>query len=349
MTQRRIADFGVRIGEMACGPRDAITDVPGVRVGHATLKEGNACTGVTVILPARGDLFTHKLVGASCVLNGFGKTLGLMQLDELGSIETPIALTNTLNVGLVHDALVQYAIDQGAAHGTTVKSVNPIVCECNDAGLNDIQHRAVRAEHVFSAIESASEDFAQGCVGAGAGTVCHSLKGGIGSASRIVPIDGRDYVLGALVQTNHGRLHDLTIDGDKVGLRIEQGIEQLPVDKGSCIVVIGTDLPLSDRQLRRVLRRSAVGLARAGSYIGHGSGEVVVGFTTANRIHMDDPHDVIPQYVLREDRMDVLFRACAEAVEEAILNSLAAAETTVGYEGTKKVALSDLWKGARHA
>ena len=349
MTQRRIEDFGVKIGEMARGERDAITDVPGVRVGHTTLREGDACTGVTVLLPAPGDLFTHKLVGACCVLNGFGKTLGLMQLEELGSIETPIALTNTLNVGLVHDALVQYAIDQGRAHGVSVRSVNPIVCECNDAGLNDIQHRAVHAEHVFAAIDSASEDFAQGCVGAGAGTVCHSLKGGIGSASRIVPIDGHDYVLGALVQTNHGRLHDLTIDGDKVGRRIEQGIEQLPVDKGSCIVIIGTDLPLSDRQLRRVLRRSAVGLARAGSYIGHGSGEVVVGFTTANRIDAGAPEGIVTQRILREDLMDAPFRACGEAVEEAILNSLAAAETTVGFEGTKKIALSDLWKGVPHA
>ena len=154
---------------------------------------------------------------------------------------------------------------------------------------------------------------------------------------------------GALVQTNHGRLHDLTIDGDKVGRRIEQGIEQLPVDKGSCIVIIGTDLPLSDRQLRRVLRRSAVGLARAGSYIGHGSGEVVVGFTTANRIDANAPEGVVTQRILREDLMDAPFRACAEAVEEAILNSLAAAETTVGFEGTKKTALSDLWKGVPHA
>lgn len=347
MTARRISDFGISIGKLPRGPRNALTDVPGVAVGHCTVRTQAWNTGVTVILPAQDNLFLHKVVGACQVLNGFGKTLGLMQLEELGTIETPIALTNTLNVGLVHDALVQYSIDQGHAAGVEVESVNPIVCECNDAGLSDIQHRAIGYAQVMEAISSAGADFAQGCVGAGTGTVCHSLKGGIGSASRLLEVDGKTYALGALVQTNHGMLSDLRIDGAPVGREIEAGILQEKVDKGSCIVVVGTDLPLSDRQLKRVLRRAAVGLARVGSYIGHGSGEVVVGFSTANRVHRQEARGVVQQTLLNEEKIDLPFRACAEAVEEAILNSLAAAETTVGPTGAEKTALADLW-GARN-
>ena len=175
MTARRISDFGISIGKLPRGPRNALTDVPGVAVGHCTVRTQAWNTGVTVILPAQDNLFLHKVVGACQALNGFGKTLGLMQLEELGTIETPIALTNTLNVGLVHDALVQYSIDQGHAAGVEVESVNPIVCECNDAGLSDIQHRAIGYAQVMEAISSAGADFAQGCVGAGTGTVCHSL------------------------------------------------------------------------------------------------------------------------------------------------------------------------------
>lgn len=349
MSSRRISDFGVRIGSLPRGPRNAITDVPGVTVGHTTIDTPDHKTGVTVVIPAEGNLFAQKVVGASCVLNGFGKTLGLMQLDELGTVETPIALTNTLNVGIVHDALVQYAIDEGEAIGMPVYSVNPIVCECNDAGLNDIQHRAVTQQHVRHALSHAEKDFEQGCVGAGAGTVCHSLKGGIGSASRTLTLSGITYTLGALVQTNHGRLDDLRIDGAPVGQSIREGIAQQPVDKGSCIVIIGTDLPLSDRQLRRVCKRSVVGLARCGSYLGHGSGEVVVGFSNANRIAHADAPDVLTQRILKEETLELAFRACAEAVEEAILNSLAAAHTTIGFNDTKKTALCDLWKGVPHA
>lgn len=348
MSTRRIADFGFTIGTLPRGARNAISDVPGVTVGHCTIRKENWRTGVTVVLPAQDNLFCNKLVGACQVLNGFGKTLGLMQLEELGTIETPIALTNTLNVGLVHDALVQYSIDQGAAVGVKVESVNPIVCECNDAGLSDIRRRAVGYDEVMEAIRSAGADFAQGCVGAGTGTVCHSLKGGIGSASRLMELDGNTYALGALVQTNHGRLSDLRIDGRPVGRQIEDGIRQENVDKGSCIVIIGTDLPLSSRQLRRVLRRAVVGLSRVGSYIGHGSGEVVVGFSTANRLRRGGKNAFDTYTALNEEHIDLPFRACAEAVEEAILNSLAAAETTIGYTGEKKVALCDLMPEARN-
>ena len=339
-----IRDLGVTIGSLPTGKRNAITDVPGVTVGHTTIDTFAHKTGVTVILPAQDNLFLNKCVAASCVLNGFGKTLGLMQLDELGTIETPIALTNTLNVGLVHDALVEYSLREGKKAGISVRSVNPLVCECNDGGLNDISERVIGQKEVFAAIKAASPDFAQGCVGAGTGTVCHSLKGGIGSSSRVMELDGKTYTLGALVQTNYGMLHDLTIDGRRVGQEIEAGIAPEKIDKGSCIVVVGTDLPLSDRQLKRILRRAAVGLNRVGSYLGHGSGEVVVGFTTANRVRHNEEKAVVPQSILNESLIDLPFRACAEAVEEAILNSLAAACTTT-CNGITKYALTDLWKG----
>ncbi len=344
MSSTRIRDLGVVIGSMPTGSRNTITDVPGVTVGHCTVDTDTHKTGVTVILPVQDNIFLNKCVAASCALNGFGKTLGLMQIDELGTLETPIAITNTLNVGLVHDALVEYSLQEGKKAGISVRSVNPLVCECNDGGLNDIAERVIKQKEVFSAIESASADFEQGNIGGGAGTVCHSLKGGIGSASRVMELDGKQYTLGTLVQTNHGMLHDLMIDGRKVGQEIEEGIYQEKVDKGSCIVVIGTDLPVSDRQLKRILRRACVGLNRVGSYLGHGSGEVVVGFSTANRVRHNEEKAVVSQFILNESMMDVPFRACAEAVEEAILNSLAAANTVTG-NGITKYALTDLWKG----
>ncbi len=350
MSQRRISDFGFRIGALPHGPRNAITDVPGVRVGHWTVSDERMKTGVTVVLPSQDNLFTSKMVGAACVLNGFGKTLGLMQLEELGTLETPIALTNTLNVGLVHDALVEYMIGLGHQEGIEIQSVNPIVCECNDGALSDIQRRVIGRKEVMQAIASASADFAQGNVGAGTGTVCHSLKGGIGSSSRVMTVGGVQYTLGVLAQTNYGHLSDLMIDGRKVGKAIEAGIAQEKVDKGSCILIVGTDLPVSARQLSRILRRASVGLARVGSYIGHGSGEVVVGFSTANRIRLAEDRGTVAMEVLNEGLIDIPFRACAEAVEEAILNSLAAAETTVGRGGVKKTALVDLLpQEGRHA
>ena len=336
-----IRSLGVTIGQLPTGPLNCLGDVPGVTVGHATLDTPAHKTGVTIVLPAQGNLFARKLVGAGHVFNGFGKTLGLMQLAELGTIETPIALTNTLNVGLVHDALVQYMLDTCAADGVPLFSVNPIVCECNDAGLNAIHDRAITRAHVFSAIADARADFAQGCVGAGAGTICHGLKGGIGSASRVMEIGGRAYTLGALVQSNHGLLPDLLVGGKPWGQALSAAPASPETDKGSCILIIGTDLPLSDRQLLRVIRRAQVGLARLGSFIGHGSGEVAIGFTTAGRIRHQEEDAVVQQSILNENLLDTAFRACAESCEEAILNSLAAAVTTTGNGKTVR-ALRDM-------
>lgn len=332
---------GIHIGQMPSGPRNLISDVPGVTVGHATIAGGAHNTGVTVIMPCADNPFASKLTAAQHVLNGFGKTAGLMQVEELGTLETPIALTNTLNVGLVHDAMVGYMIDRCEKDGVALRSVNPVVCECNDASLNDILHRAVREEHVLQAIRSASADFAQGAVGAGRGMTCHGLKGGVGSASRVMDVDGRTCTLGVLALCNHGSLSDLTLQGDPIGRRIQQTMAESLPDKGSCIVVMATDLPLSDRQIRRIIRRAGVGLARLGSFIGHGSGEVFLGFTTANRVPHSAASGLIPMTVLHEDRMDTAFRAMAEATEEAVLNAMLMAETVVSAAGTVRRSLAE--------
>ncbi len=327
------------IGRMEKGSRNSIADVAGVRVGHATVDTDRHKTGITVVMPCDDDIFKEKMVAASFVLNGFGKTAGLVQIEELGTLETPIALTNTLNVGKVHDAMVEYMCRQGEERGYAVRSVNPVVCECNDASLNDIRHRAVGEKEVFAAIGSAAEDFAQGDVGAGKGMTCHDLKGGIGSASRRMEIEGETFTLGVLALTNHGCLSDLAISGDPIGKRIEACIREDTPDQGSCILIVATDLPVTSRQLGRIIRRCAVGLARLGSYTGHGSGEVMVGFSTANRIPSEG--GCISLRCIQENHIDKAFRAAAEATEEAVLRSMLEAATVVGYSGKVRRSLRE--------
>lgn len=332
----------LKIGRMEQGPLNAITDVPGVRVGHCTVDNQRHKTGVTVILPCEDDIFRSKMVAACHVLNGFGKTAGLMQIGELGTLETPIALTNTLNVGLVHDAMVEYMCRQAEERGYAIRSINPVVCECNDASLNDIRHRAVGEQEVFRAIETASVNFAQGDVGAGKGMTCHDLKGGIGSSSRVLEIGGERFTIGVLVLTNHGSLRDLTIGGENIGMDIERRIHADTPDEGSCIMIVATDLPVSSRQLGRIIRRCSVGLARLGSYIGHGSGEVMVGFSTANRIAVGG--GCFDLRCICESNMDAAFRAVAEATEEAVLRSMLNAQTVTGYSGKVRRSLTEFWK-----
>ncbi len=310
------------VGRLPHGPKNLITDVPGVRVGHATVDEGDCHTGVTVVMPPVKNSFTEKLTAASQVFNGFGKTLGLVQVDELGTLETPIALTNTLNVGKVHDALVSYMLSICKRDGVRLRSVNPVVCECNDSGLSNIARRPVGEKEVFAAIQTAGEDFEQGAVGAGRGTVCYGMKGGIGSSSRLMEIDGKAYTMGLLAQTNYGASADFRPSVLPDGLAA--------CDQGSIILIAATDLPLSARQLKRVLRRASVGMARLGSYIGHGSGEIAVGFTTA---HPESEGSFCRQTVLREDLMDLPFRAIGECAEEAILQSLWHASPDVTLDG----------------
>lgn len=331
----------LKIGRMEHGPGNNIADVPGVTVGHCTVDTDQHKTGVTVVMPCSDDIFRNKMVAACHVLNGFGKTAGLMQIQELGTLESPIALTNTLNVGLVHDALVEYMCLQAEKNGYAIRSVNPVVAECNDASLNDIRHRSIGQKEVFSAIASASADFAQGDVGAGKGMTCHDLKGGIGSSSRLIPIGDNTYTLGVLALTNHGSLTDLTIGGKNIGMEIEQQIREDTPDEGSCILIVATDLPVTSRQLGRIIRRCSVGLARLGSFIGHGSGEVFIGFSTANRI----PHDAEFMNItcIHESQINNAFRAAAEATEEAILQSMLHAETVTGYSGKVRLSLTEFW------
>lgn len=328
--------------QLSKGPLNQITDVPGITVGHCTISNDEHKTGVTVLFPCKENPFFHKLPAASFVLNGFGKTAGLVQVDELGSIETPIALTNTLNVGPVWDAMVEYMISRCLKEDYTVRSVNPIVCECNDGTLNHIQKRAVTAEHVQFAIENARADFDEGAVGAGTGMICHGLKGGIGSASRQFQVDGQTYTLGVLALTNHGRLSDLTIDGNPIGEQLAEKLNQHTPDKGSCIMIAATDLPLDSRQLNRVAKRLSVGLARLGSFIGHGSGEVFLAFSTANAWDFRDAAKIRQGTLFSEDEMDLPFRAAAECAEEAVLKSMLHSKTTTGWNGNVIYALKDI-------
>ncbi|MFT4105310.1 MAG: P1 family peptidase [Lacrimispora sp.] len=340
---KRIREYGIKIGDMAPGPLNKITDVEGVLVGHETLDTEHYKTGVTVILPCRDNPFLTKLTAAAVVLNGFGKSQGLVQIEELGTLETPIALTNTLNVGKVHDALVDLMIEECAREGAEVTSVNPVVGECNDSVLNRIQDRPVGTEEVKRAVKAAEKDFQEGAVGAGCGTVCFGLKGGIGSASRSFEIGEETYTLGVLVQSNFGSTENLIIDGRPVGKEIVSLTEPAILDRGSIMVIVATDLPVSDRQLKRILKRAGVGLSRTGSFLGHGSGDIVIGFTTANRIPEETEKELLTLRVLKESSLETAFQAAAEATEEAVLNSLAMAETVTGYKGNVKHSLTDLW------
>lgn len=344
MVQLRARDYRITVGELPTGNRNKITDVPGLTVGHCTVDTSEHKTGVTVVLPCPENPFTHKLPAAAFVLNGFGKSLGLVQVEELGTLETPIALTNTLNVGLVHDALVEYMVNRCEAEGFELRSVNPVVCECNDGGLNHIQHRAVGKEEVFAALASAAPDFVEGDVGAGKGMVCHGLKGGVGSASRLMEVDGRTYTMGALVLANHGSMKDLTIAGNHIGPLLDQAKAAKESDVGSCIVLLATDLPLCSRQLSRVAKRASVGLARLGSFIGQGSGEVFLAFSTANPFNGRDEAALRTVTAFHEDKLDLPFRAAAECTEEAVLNCLFTARTCTGWDRKTVWRLLDLWR-----
>ncbi len=350
-TKRTLADFHIEVGTMKKGPLNAITDVEGVLVGHETVDTLRGKTGVTVILPGSKNPFIQKSKGACYVLNGFGKTAGLMQIEELGNIESPIALTNTLNVGLVQDALVEYVLKECEKQGVEATSINTVVGECNDSQLNDIAQRAVTKKMVLAAIDKADKTFLQGDVGAGKGTICYGWKGGIGSSSREVMVNEKNYTLGVLVQSNYGNSKDLIINGKNLsdhqkstlkGKEIKEIAET--VDQGSIMMVMATDLPLSTRQLKRVLKRLSVAMARLGSYIGHGSGEVMIGFTTVDPLYLHEKRETITQEVLREDLLNPVFRAAGESCEEAILLSMLCADEVMGYKGNRVQSLGAFLK-----
>ena len=338
----RLREFGITTGILDPGPLNAITDVPGVKVGQVTLIEGNDIrTGVTAIISHEGNIYQEKVPGAIYVANGYGKLMGITQVEELGNIETPIILTNTLSVPTAADAVIDYILSLPG--NETVESVNPVVGETNDGGLNDIRGRHVKKEHVLEAIKNAkSGPVEEGCVGAGTGTTCYGWKGGIGTASRKLPESRGGYTVGVLVQTNHGGVFQ--INGYPVGIKLGNYYMRRDVgeqSEGSCMVVVATDAPLDNHNLKRLAMRAILGIPRTGGFYSTGSGDYCIAFSTAKGLRI--PHRSASGTqkieVLRHDRMSALFLAAAEACEEAILNSLFKAFTMEGRDGRKVEAL----------
>jgi len=336
------------VGRLRAGPRDTIADVAGVTVGHATLAEADIQTGLTIVRPHAADPFLQKVPAAAVVINGFGKSAGLMQLNELGVLETPIALCTTLSVGALAMAQVRATIAAHPGLARTTTTVNPLVLECNDGYLNDVQALVVGDAHYNAALAAAAPAFQRGAVGAGRGMSCFGLKGGIGTASRIADFGTLRYTLGALVLANFGRLESLIVAGCPLGAVLGDRLSErarlaaAQRDDGSIIVVLATDAPLDHRQLRRVATRAAAGIGRTGSYYGHGSGDIALAFTTASTV----PHDASPPVrdirVLAEIGLESLFEAAAEVTEQAIIDALFTAETVMGFDGHIRYALTDL-------
>jgi len=338
----RVRDFGLRIGILPTGKWNSITDVKGVLVGHTTLIKGDSIrTGVTAILPHGGNIFQQKVPGAIYVGNGFGKLAGYTQVEELGNIETPIILTNTLSVSVALGAVVKYTLNLPG--NEDICSVNGLVGETNDGWLNDIRGSHVKEEDVLSAIYRAkSGPVEEGCVGAGTGTICLGFKGGIGTASRKLPENLGGWTVGVLVQTNFGGI--LRINGAPVGIELGRYYLKGKIanqDSGSCMIVVATDAPLLHRNLKRLAVRAVLGLARCGGFSSNGSGDYVIAFSTNPdcRINYHSDKRVLSLKEVRNDRMSSLFLAVVEATEEAVYNSLFQAADMIGRKGHKIKAL----------
>ncbi len=340
--KKRARDYGVKIGVMETGKLNSITDVAGVKIGHTTLIKGDSIrTGVTAILPYDGNIFQQKVPAAVFVGNGFGKLAGSTQLNELGNLETPIILTNTLNVSTAMDALVDYTLHQ--KENENVASVNSVVGETNDGFLNDIRGRHVMKEDVLSAIKNANDGMVEeGVVGAGTGTVCFGYKGGIGTSSRKLPKSLGGYTVGVLVQTNFGGV--LQIDGVPIGKELGKfsfNNQLLNNVDGSCMIIVATDAPIDHRNLLRLAKRAMLGLGKTGGIESNGSGDYVIAFSTDSnsRIPYSSEQKVIKIPVLQNEDISPLFMAAIEATEEAIINSLFAAKTVTGMNGNKAESL----------
>jgi D-aminopeptidase len=342
----RARDLGFIVGRYRTGKHNAITDVEGVRVGHCTLIEGKGRlrtgkgpvrTGVTAILPGAEDVFHNRVLGGTFVLNGAGEVSGLTQVTEWGLIETPLLLTNTLSVGTVSQACVRYMVDRYPGIGREHDVVIPLVGECDDSWLNDIAGRHVREEHVRAAIESAAGGpVAEGNVGGGTGMITCDFKGGIGTSSRKLPAAKGGFTVGVLVMSNFGRLLDLRMDGIPVGELLAPLYEthkRRKVNYGSIIAVFATDAPLLPHQLSRVAKRVGLGIGRVGSYAAHGSGEIIVGFSTANKVPREERARTYQLEVMSDDHIDPIYRASIEATEEAILNALCMGAGMEGING----------------
>lgn len=341
--KKRARDYGIEIGVLRTGKLNAITDVAGVKVGQVTFHQPDGVhTGVTAILPHDKNIFQNKIPAAIHIGNGFGKLAGYSQVEELGNIETPIVLTNTLSVSTASAAIIDFTFQ--SPENKDVRSVNPIVGETNDGGLNDIRRRFITKEHVLEALKNAQTGpVEEGNVGAGAGTVCFGFKGGIGTSSRILPKSKGGYTVGVLVQSNFGGV--LQVNGVPIGIELKKHkfskIDEAYKDDGSCMIVVLTDAPLSAKNLKRLAARAMLGLGRTGGMAANGSGDYVIAASTAEDLRIAHNSDSMYETfkVLRNNDLDLLFEAVIEATEEAIINSLFAAETLTGFENTKVEAL----------
>ncbi|HEY4682706.1 MAG TPA: P1 family peptidase [Candidatus Acidoferrales bacterium] len=333
-------ELGITIGTLPTGRWNAITDVAGVKVGHVTLNQGQGKlvpgqgpvrTGVTAVLP-RADVWREKVPAGSFVLNGNGEMTGLEWIEESGYLETPIALTNTLNVGRVYDGLISYMLKRYPEIGVTDVTINPVVAECDDSELNDIQGRHVSDAATVRALENArSGPVEEGAVGAGTGMIAFGFKAGIGTSSRVIPPGDGGYTVGVLVNANMESREHLTIKGAPVGRELP-GPAQRSGD-GSIIIIVATDAPLSARQLKRLARRAPLGLARTGALSRHSSGDLILAFSTGNTIPHQPKDRASALIELADTRLNPLFQAVEEATEEAVLNALTAAPTVVGRDG----------------
>jgi D-aminopeptidase len=341
--KKRARDHGIEIGVLRTGKLNAITDVSGVKVGQVTFHQTDGVhTGITAILPHEKNIFQNKIPAAIHIGNGFGKLTGYSQVEELGNIETPIVLTNTLSVPAASAGIIDYIFQSPENKG--VRSVNPIVGETNDGGLNDIRKRFITKEHVLEALEKAQTGaIEEGNVGAGAGTVCFGFKGGIGTSSRVLPKSKGGYTVGVLVQSNFGGV--LQVNGVPVGIELKKHkfskIDEAYKDDGSCMIVVLTDAPLSAKNLKRLAARAMLGLSRTGGMAANGSGDYVIAASTTEDLRIVHNSDSMFETfkVIRNNDLDLLFEAVIEATEEAIINSLFAAETLTGFENTKVEAL----------
>lgn len=334
----RARELGIEIGHLAPGPFNAITDVPGVEVGQTTVswgdaslpeRQGPARTGVTAIWPSRDISGSNAVAAGFFALSGTGEMTGRSEMEELGQTTAPIVLTNTMNVGIGYDACCRYLVQHGL-EGVTI----PVVAECDDSWLHDAAGFHLTHEHVYAALDGArGGPVEEGCVGSGTGMILYSYKGGIGTSSRVVQADGQDYTVGVLVMTNFGRHRRLTIAGAPVGKHLPHPHRPKPETEaeGSCIVVVGTDAPLDGRQLARVAKRAALGLGRTGSTGGNGSGELLMAFSTTYRLDWAGGLQTKP--MIQGSAIDDIFEGTVDATEEAVLNALFMATTTVGRQG----------------
>lgn len=333
-SQKRLRDFGIETGIFMPGKFNAITDVPGVRVGHKTIINGTDIrTGVTAIIPHPGNMFAKKVPAAIYAGNGFGKLAGYTQVKELGNIETPVILTNTLSISAGLDALITYTLAQDG--NENIGSVNGVVGETNDGGLNDIRARVIKSQDVLDAIASATSGPVQeGAVGAGTGTICFGFKGGIGTSSRVLPESLGGYTVGVIVQSNYGGV--LEIAGVPIGKILGQYDFKKHVDitaDGSCMMVVITDAPITSRNLERVAKRAMMGIAKTGAIASNGSGDYVIAISVAEANLIDESTSIYESKELHNHSMSALFLATIEATEEALINSLFMSETTTGYKG----------------